>query len=378
MMNNFMYKEIAGQWVGKVEGTNRGSLIINIDNNKTDEVGIMFNDQAPVYSIASRAFITRLPGDKFYKGKIGFFRHFDSKTRQMISASNPKDFASSGDVVFELKSNNTITGEWKTNIGTNGRFEANLQSQAPASAVKKILRWDQFKSAISKYVGTRGSFYFRGHQTSEYPLRNSFNRHMCWNLERYFQYLHELYEDLGRFNNDRYNIYDTIDFGAGLQLAQHHGFPTPLIDWTLSPYLAAYFAFRKFDRRENSAKSVRVLAFHQLRWGVEHEDSMNSNFISPWVVIKPLNLSLGNNQRAVAQDAVSVFSNIENLENELKDYLEYYDIDMQDQDLALSELESMGIYEKHLFPDVHTVCKVHKIQYFGEEPYTSALPRTKI
>jgi len=60
--------------------------------------------------------------------------------------------------------------------------------------------------------------------------------------------------DLGRLARILTGQQEILEF---LLYLRHHGFPSPLLDWTASRYVAAFFAFETPE----SAKEVRVFAF---------------------------------------------------------------------------------------------------------------------
>jgi hypothetical protein len=101
--------------------------------------------------------------------------------------------------------------------------------------------WQDFREQAIALKTKRG-FVWRG-QTKDWPLQSSFDRKVSTKNSQ--DRLKKLASHLDAFRQRMHKSYpnllprDDVDAWA---LAQHYGLKTPFLDWTSSPYIAAYFA----------------------------------------------------------------------------------------------------------------------------------------
>ena len=125
---------------------------------------------------------------------------------------------------------------------------------AAATLIKVIQfpNWEDFKNKISEHLFPgemfrRGKYLFRGHSDPSWKLVPTFDR-MFANQpkQRRLQIADEL---LDRFKRALEGFAVPSEARASdsmlLALGQHYGLPTRLLDWTESPYIAAFFAFNR-------------------------------------------------------------------------------------------------------------------------------------
>lgn len=120
--------------------------------------------------------------------------------------------------------------------------------------------WAEFEDKIAQYIlspAWSGKFAFRGQSNSGWPLRSSLLRLMTdefpklglKSLERQATEHFAARAANYSFAPDR----DHKDWLAWWPLMRHHGAPTRLLDWTRSPYVAAYFAVENLKADEDGA-----------------------------------------------------------------------------------------------------------------------------
>ena len=122
---------------------------------------------------------------------------------------------------------------------------------AVAARLKRLRRWDEFLLFARRHPSPR--WIFRG-QKQHWPLKPSVGRATSYDASRELQLFNE-FRRLARPMVDRSRVADEWDW---LFLAQHHGLPTRLLDWTTNPLIAAYFACQPSPKGKRDGEIIAV------------------------------------------------------------------------------------------------------------------------
>jgi hypothetical protein len=368
-----------GQWIGHYSGTNNGLLILELDDfGATYEGTVMaLNADAALPAVAGN--VSAPKGEEKFKIRIPLYavqRH----TAQPYSAEGFKlayptaTAPSYADAEWEVSATE-ISVKWQTDIGTHGEGRIKKSEGAEPSSLQpltEVQNWAAFKDYATKLESH--AFLFRGQENNRWKLRTSFHRTNRASLIRFMnQDVATLHRHLSGLTPHRFNLGDALDYAAFLALVQHHGYPTPFLDWTHSPYIAAYFAFRGLDRnRVTRDQKVRIHILDGKSWNsrMERAGVMSPAFLH-MTILEPLAI---NNQRVIPQQSASLVTNVDDLEWYIRDkemsagrtFLSAIDIPASEKPNVMKELEVMGIGAGSLFPGLDGACKGLKERFFED------------
>jgi FRG domain len=251
-----------------------------------------------------------------------------------------------------------------------------LDQSRPSRPDKTFRTWQEFKRWAGRHSATSPWPIFRGQSRANWTLRATLFRYGRRDLVRY------VITDVPRLGNVAagitgrlFDITNPTQYGSLLYLAQHHGFPTPFLDWTESPYIAAFFAFADVDPEETRG-NVRLFAFQAGRWLERVPNVPHIVSVGPYLNVHTFTPI--ENTRALPQQSVVLATNLAELEPWIREMermhgklLSRFDMPRSLRNEALDELAYMGISAASMFPDLDGACKALREKYFRLRPISS-------
>lgn len=159
-------------------------------------------------------------------------------------------------------------GRTETKIG-NGYYEVRLSG------------WNDFVDYVCHELVQYDSYIWRGHRCDNWLLEPTIDRlikRSKIDLPKSYGFIDDhlakfQFAVRGRRGSNPPEIREENDWWA---LGQHHGLATPLLDWTTSPFVAAFFAFSETGETQTNNRAIFALHSPTLEgWAVEKRRKQN-------------------------------------------------------------------------------------------------------
>jgi len=373
-----------GQWIGTTSGANGGFVAMNIEKRNQEIGNIMFED----FDGGNVNFYCRLNlkrSDNEIKGKLDRFCYFHSSVgllpREEFLKRFPGNVLSSSGIIKgtinKLADHDVLSGSWETKTlnaadgvrnGTFHLFRKPVDKLlVPSDVVINNLK-DFYEWVLSNDRDSTGVIY-RG-QKSQKRLRTYFHRQRNNIIDFATKDINDLFAHINPASKQyKYRKDSNEDYWALLALAQHHGYPTPLLDWTKSPYVALLFAFKDI-KKDDKDGFVRLFRFDSRKWRIRNRPLINLFDPHPSLTIEELPAI--DNERAAVQQSVHMIANIDDIETLIsifekqfeEKYLTKIDLPVSSRNEIMKELERMGVTASALFPGIEGVCQYLKEKNF--------------
>lgn len=230
-----------------------------------------------------------------------------------------------------------------------------------------LVTWDEYKAQASADLRASGAYIYRGQRDAGWALRPTLYRtslvRSYEELKMYADYvLPQVHEKVEAWVGRAWDLSEPTGLAEFLAFIQHNGFPTPLLDWTKSPYVAAYFAFESLDPFSVQSEYVSIYAFDQKLWCNAFTQHYDFGEFTPHVSVLSPRI-VGNHKLAVQQGCFTwstvpdIEQHIRTNETDERKFLRKFTLHVNERVQVMRELTLMGISAIQLMPCVESVCK---------------------
>ena len=218
---------------------------------------------------------------------------------------------------------------------------------------EQLRDWEHFKEYIASNYASEVGYVFRGQRDSSWKIESTLTRLS----KRISQDITAAHLEIKQLELFKFKIRGlrgknppSLQPNEMWSLGQHYGLCTPLIDWSESAFIAAYFAFEQSEESSTGFRSIYALN----RYGLECDEKFKS--LTEMEFFEPIQ---DDNERVVSQ--AGLFTKLPTGEdligwlkrNNLSSYITKINVEDEYRLEAINDLRTMNILGSTVYPDLH-------------------------